>query len=107
MAKKEQKNKKLQSPSQNQENLVPKGLKSYIRDLTPEQYEDLQQVISEQTTSSLDYISQQFDPLIVASAYLSIVRQIYMLYLNQHEADTLFEWARINIDPKEKRAFLH
>lgn len=107
MAKKEQKNKKWQSPSQKQENLVPKGLKSHLVDITPEQLEDLQVVIREQTSSSLEYITEQFDPLIVASAYLSVVRQIYMLYLGKDEAETLFEWAKINMDPKLKSAYLH
>jgi len=97
----------LQSPSQKQENLVPKGLKSHLIDITPEQLEDLQTVIREQTTHSLDYIGNQFDPMIVASGYLSVVRQIYMLYLGKQQAEALFEWARINMDPKEKRAFLH
>ena len=107
MAKKEQKNKKSQLPSQKQENLVPKGLKYSLSTITPEQLEDLQVVIRDQTASSLSYISDQFDPLIVASAYLSVVRQIYMIYLNKDEAETLFEWAKINMDPKFKEAYLH
>lgn len=107
MAKKEQKNKKSQSPSQKQENLVPKGLKYNLEEISEEQLADLRQVIREQTTFSLEYISQEFDPMIVASAYLSIVRNIYMIYLKKEEVDTLFEWARINMDSKEKLALLH
>jgi hypothetical protein len=107
MAKKEQKNKKSQSPSQKQENLVPKGLKYSLANITPEQLEDLQVVIRDQTANSLSYITEQYDPLVVASGYLSVVRQIYMLYLNEEEAETLFEWARINMDPRSKEAFLH
>ena len=107
MAKKEHKNKKLQSPSQKQEKLVPKGLKYQLKAITPEQMEDLQTVIRDQTNNSLQYITEEFEPLIVASAYLSIVRQLYMLYLNKDEADALFEWAKMNMDPNFKRGDLH
>jgi hypothetical protein len=86
---------------------VPKGLKYSLESITPEQLEDLQVVIREQTASSLAYVADSYDPLIVASAYLSIVRQIYMLYLKKEEAETLFEWAKINMDPKTKEAHLH
>ena len=97
----------MQSPSQKQVKLVPKGLKYQLKAITPEQLEDLQTVIRDQTTHSLQYITEEFDPLIVASAYLSIVRQLYMLYLNKDEADALFEWAKMNMDPNFKREHLH
>jgi len=97
----------LQSPSQKQESLVPKGLRGTLATITPEQLEDLQTVIREQTASSLEYITSEFEPLIVASAYLSIVRQLYMLYLNKEEAEALFEWARLNMEPGFKSGHLH
>jgi hypothetical protein len=64
-------------------------------------------IVEESTNIATDMIHDGYDPIVVASAYLAVVRKLYGLYLYKEDADLMYQMAKNMIENFKESVTLH
>lgn len=64
-------------------------------------------VVEESTIIATDMIHDGYDPIVVASGYLAVVRKLYGMYLYKEDADLMYQMAKNMIENFKENVTIH
>ena len=64
-------------------------------------------IVEESTIIATDMIHDGYDPIVVASGYLAVVRKLYGMYLYKEDADLMYQMAKNMIENFKENVTIH